>query len=187
MKLSRDDRILSAKPVRFPYVVFPLLGIGLLWWVQHEYRFAKQSPEWPTAEGSVLESKVVVKTDEKNWDFRYCYVVDGVTYEHNRLAFGRLFYAKSAMEGLAGRFPKGTSVDVYYHPKNPSTATLEPGVNKYLRRFMWWATPLGLIFVSSLVYLFFPNFSLLSSETQRRLTARIETMERDKNLQGGQR
>ena len=92
------------------------------------------SPEWPTTEGIVISQRLVgQKFKEYDGDYyenidgyiRYQYSVNGISY--SSLAVNSIdspFYP----EIIARRYPKGKNVNVYYNPKKPSEAVLEPGI-----------------------------------------------------------
>jgi len=153
-------------PQRLLAVVFLLVGSWIFWFAQHEYRFAKQSPAWPVTEGTVEESKVVVKTSGGRrgttsvfWEFEYTYFVDGEIYfaKGNTLRFGKIFYGRDESYDFKKRFPKGKTLNVYYNPKKPSQSILEPGFNKSLERFMWYGIPLGFfLFIGGFIALCSP-------------------------------
>ncbi len=92
---------------------------------------------WPTTEGTIVLSEVVVTdwTPPDNFpswypNVLYRYSVDGQTYESERIE------VISAANGNTDRFaqrtveryPVGAQVTVYYSPKNPAVSLLEPGL-----------------------------------------------------------
>ncbi len=99
------------------------------------------SQGWPTTSGTVLYHKFVgVKFREYDGGFytninvyiRYEYSVDGTTYTSLSInAIDTPFHPSS----FASRFPVGEDVIVYYNPKNPSDALLEPGFVNIFKAF----------------------------------------------------
>jgi len=90
---------------------------------------------WPRTAGKIIVSKVshsaIVSSEERansSVDLRYSYRVAGKDYEAARVRFGgRASLTSMAADAMAARYPQGASVDVYYDPKAPSRAVLEPG------------------------------------------------------------
>jgi hypothetical protein len=55
----------------------------------------------------------------------YRYTVEGRTYRGGLLSFGKgLFESEST---TLARYPQGAQVDVFYDPKDPALAVLDPG------------------------------------------------------------
>ena len=94
--------------------------------------------KWPSVQGAVLKSEVAdrsttIKTGEHRRTnvelyepvVEYQYIVNGTTFTGKRLSFGstRLHYEDA--QAVAGRYPAGAQVPVYYNPKNPRDARLE--------------------------------------------------------------
>ncbi len=113
------------------------LAMGI--WQSSRSRSAKA---WPTATG--VMSKVEVKwttnsrsrhvtEEQKSWyvDVEYEYTVRGVKYSSRKL--GPAFMIKFASKAGAQEYLKkhgyqpGAEVKVYYNPKDPSDAVLQPG------------------------------------------------------------
>jgi len=93
---------------------------------------------WPTTDGTILYHRFVGrKSAEYNGNhdtnidvyiidvyIRYQYSVNGITYTSLSLnSIDTPFYPSS----YASQYPVGKDVIVYYNPKNPSDAVLEPG------------------------------------------------------------
>jgi hypothetical protein len=91
------------------------------------------SLDWPSTEGVVISRRIVAnKFKEYDGDYytvyrgyiRYDYQVDGITY--SSLAVNVIDTPYYPYE-TALSYPEGKAVQVYYDPKNPSRAVLEPG------------------------------------------------------------
>jgi hypothetical protein len=92
-----------------------------------------QSQSWPYTEGTILSSRVKQAGQYDSTQYRvavrYQYVVDGTTYTSRRRAFGlRYSTGRHDARKVADEYSAGTTVTVYYDPKNPKLAALEPGI-----------------------------------------------------------
>lgn len=95
---------------------------------------ALASQSWPTAPGTVLESKVdtSLRMLSKNRNYkhvptvRYAYEVAGKRHEGDRIQFGLTEAAsKSVAEQTIKPYPVGGKVNVFYDPKDPAKSVLE--------------------------------------------------------------
>jgi hypothetical protein len=99
------------------------------------------SEDWPTVTGRVTDSSVEVQRNETGTgrkkkrstyyapDVSYTYSVEGVPYSSNQIIYGATRYDdKSTAQAIAGQYPKGSDVTVYYDPESPDSAVLEPGI-----------------------------------------------------------
>ena len=98
--------------------------------------FASRS--WPSTEGQITQSKVERRTSGIGEPIRlsspayfavvtYEFTVDGATYKADRVASADIGGGEAHARRIAERYPKGSSVRVYYKPENPSKCLLEPG------------------------------------------------------------
>lgn len=110
----------------FLFLVFLLLFLLQL----RTILFASQSTKWPTTEGIVLESYII---DEGDGGYvpkvKYTYQVGGKEYFNNQITTTQRSNTlnRQPAEEIVARYPEGGSVTVYYHPKKPNYAVLEPG------------------------------------------------------------
>jgi hypothetical protein len=91
------------------------------------------SLRWETTSGIITSHKVQVKRfreydgdvyEEIHISIRYEYIVDKTTYTSQSInAINMPFYPPE----IAERYPDDKEVIVYYNPKNPAKALLEPG------------------------------------------------------------
>jgi hypothetical protein len=96
-----------------------------------------QSRLWPAASGTVVETFVreCERTSESSTSptllyepvVRYTYEVNGEKRESRQIAFLVVLGSKEAAEKVIAKYPEGAKVTVYYHPKRPYLAVLEPG------------------------------------------------------------
>lgn len=75
---------------------------------------------WPHVAGAITESEA--NDDGGGW-ITYRYTVDDRTYSGHRVSY----WINSS---VASRYPVGSAVDVYYDPKAPAEAVLEPGLGR---------------------------------------------------------
>jgi Protein of unknown function (DUF3592) len=98
-----------------------------------KYLRAKNSAEWPRAAGVITSSHLVTGSFKQMKGYRgvinYRYQVGSAEYSGSRLSFGRDHLAvRDAWQKVLDAYPAGKTVDVYYDPKDPSFAILEPGL-----------------------------------------------------------
>jgi Protein of unknown function (DUF3592) len=91
---------------------------------------------WSKASGKIVAATVsrpqVIASDDNDDDntveIRYRYRVGDKDFESTRVKFGgHAAMSQIAADQLVARYPQGAGVDVYYDPKTPSHAVLEPG------------------------------------------------------------
>jgi hypothetical protein len=117
---------------------FLLLGIAI-----SDIPTMIESAQWPTTEGTIVKSRLV-GTSVRGWDgdyftetnahIQYQYRVNGISYSSsavNSIKSPFPLYSSS----YVSRYPLGEDVIVYYNPKNPSEAVLEPGVLDIFKAF----------------------------------------------------
>lgn len=87
---------------------------------------ARASRRWPSSSGRIVRSEI---RDDRAF-IRYGYAVEGEEYEGSDVASGDRPYrtARSAARRLQ-RYPVGAPVTVYYDPRQPRIAILEPGLS----------------------------------------------------------
>ena len=114
---------------------FTLLAVALfiLWCFRHSVRRAAESTRWPIAEGSVIETSLKVIHDSEQQRFRplveYAYRVGGRDYRCRRIQWGGLvdLPSRSAAVKVVGHYHTGKPIKVYYDPRQPAVAVLQPG------------------------------------------------------------
>ena len=95
---------------------------------------SQPSQNWPVTQGVILSKRIVGQQfEEYDGDLylnlevylRYEYKVGGESYASTRLnAVKMVYYPKEITEA----YHEGKLVDVYYHPRSPALAVLEPGL-----------------------------------------------------------
>jgi hypothetical protein len=111
-----------------------LLGAGFALWGARVIADAWATKSWPSVSGRIVESRVDTYEDSTGGEtmyttrLRYQYLVNDA--RHSGSSIGLLDHSSSSlheMSRLAERFPAGAEVAVYYDPRDPRTALLEPG------------------------------------------------------------
>jgi hypothetical protein len=96
---------------------------------------ASNSPSWPTTTGVIEESRVIRMSNGDGVRVVYSYSVDDVRYSSSNISYKRLEGARGEWllpdtpRGIVSRYPVGKEVSVYYHPRDPRSAVLEPGTS----------------------------------------------------------
>ena len=102
---------------------------------------SRKTRTWPTVEGTIIASGIVKKmgssspgstnvtnNDTYKAEIAYEYEVDGRRYVSNRVHLLDISSSNySRAESIQSRYKTGAPVRVYYSPKNPEQALLEPG------------------------------------------------------------
>jgi hypothetical protein len=101
------------------------------------------SQGWPTTEGNIRVCRLV-GTSFKEYDgdihtetkvyISYQYTVNGIPYSSSRVNSIKSPFSMYP-PSYASRYPAGKDVTVFYNPKDPSEAVLEPGFVDTLKTF----------------------------------------------------
>ncbi|GMU08414.1 MULTISPECIES: DUF3592 domain-containing protein [Corallococcus] len=111
-----------------------LLGIGVALAFaggRMVYR-SKASKDWPTAQGTVLTSRVETLRSKRAVSFRpevsYRYEVNGVPYTSDTVAFdGHGAGGLADAQAVSRHYAAGSPVTLHYEPEDPSVACLQCG------------------------------------------------------------
>jgi hypothetical protein len=114
-----------------------ILVLFSVWGVVQLYDAAR-SYSWPHVTGRIISSVAQSKLMRgrygefiSNWpDVRYEYVVGDRRFVGDRIMFIHLGFSKSTTQRLVDAYPVNKVVAVYFDPRNPGSAVLEPGI--------WW-------------------------------------------------
>ncbi len=103
------------------FAVLSLLGVlGVAQWLWRAVAMSR----WPTAKGAVTSSWDMLDGER----MKYAYAVGARRYVGHQLGIsigGRSTLDKTPQE-IVEKYPPGADVTVYYNPKHPATAVLEP-------------------------------------------------------------
>ncbi len=147
--------------------IFPLLfvavGAGTGFFGIRGLIRAKDSVDWPSTQGSIVESSVERRhSGGKNRSTTYHagilyeFTVEGTTFNGNRVAYGDYGASNpSHARRIVNRYPEGKDVTVYYMSGNPEECLLEPGIKGQ----SFFLPGFGLIFftIGSLMAVFLPT------------------------------
>src|SRR5215469_3921833 len=92
------------------------------------------SASWPATTGTIIKTNLVHASGRHNDGYvpglQYKYEVDGRIYVGTRIDFHTQdsVHAKETAESWLYKYPRGSTVRVYYDPKNPNITILEPGI-----------------------------------------------------------
>ncbi len=141
--------------------LFLLCGLGVVGYSLPIVMEAGQSVSWPTVDGRITHSEVLVDANSDaplfDIDIRYTYRVEGVSYHGTRFSYD--WWQSTKQRYIArrhtSRYPVGKIVQVYYDPNDPGTCTLEPGFGN--KSLSWIAGGLAFAtFGASIFLLGFP-------------------------------
>jgi len=121
----------------FPYP-FVIIGAVVAFLGIRNLDRAKDSVNWPTAEGKIVSSSVreSMGRDSKTYhaDIAYEFSVADAVHSGNRISFGDYGTSNpSHARGIVERYPEGLVVTVYYMPDRPKECVLELGITKQAR------------------------------------------------------
>ncbi len=122
----------------FPYI-FILIGLAILYFGFKNLSAAKESTQWPTAQGKIASSIVTEDTSSSGRNrsssvtygaaVRYEFTVDSTKYSGNTVSFGNYSSSDpSHAQGIVNAYPTGKTVTIYYKKSDPTQSVLEPGV-----------------------------------------------------------
>ena len=117
----------------------------------------RASMKWPNVEGKVVVSNLRwIPGESAKPEIVYSYNVAGRDYQAKKIVIGQLWgnTGKAWANHKVIRYPKGSIVTVYYHPKAPKKALLEPGLNSQFLTLWFRVVPIILVIIV-------PLFSLL--------------------------
>jgi len=132
------------------FVLF-IAGAAMLIWAWVCFHRALLTMAWPSVPGAIVESGV---TDGGGLAIpalrgryvpivRYTYRVDDSTRTGSRITRAPYrFSQKRAAEQVVSRYPAGTPVRVFHHPRDASRCVLEPGTSPENYRLFFLGTVL---------------------------------------------
>ncbi len=119
-------------------IVFIAFAIGLNYFTSDMIDEAKESENWPSVPGVVTSSEIssyVSRSDGKDQtmysaEVGTSYEVEGKSYSTSmiNLAGSSSTSVRSSVKKKIDKYPKGSSVTVYFDPDDPGHAVLEPGM-----------------------------------------------------------
>lgn len=113
-------------------LVFTVVGIVLIVRSQQDKTKIKQSLNWPSVDGTVIESRVMTTTDDEGSNLyrpyiKYEYEAGGTKQTNDKFSMGMVYSASNIKksEETVARYPVGRAVKVYVNPANPAESALE--------------------------------------------------------------
>ena len=118
-------------------ILVPLLlilaGVIIMAVAMPAWLAARKSRKWPTVEGQIVEAQEVKGKGSVDGSRKavsmpqveYVYTVEGKEHQGRRVVHGSplLWSTRRVLR----RYPKGKVCPVFYHPRQPKLAILEPG------------------------------------------------------------
>lgn len=127
---------------------------------------ALKSYKWKKTDGVICKSKIIKGVGAiesnliytENINFKYRYAVNGKKYHNDTISVLCILGISGIIPSrILKKYPKGKSVKVYYSPKTPEKACLEPGIG------ITYTSPfLILILIMGLTLLFFTFHAALN-------------------------
>ena len=143
----------------------PFFGVifVLSWLALPQYIRAKKSAEWPSTSGIITASSLQVRYFKGMKGYyaaiRYRYRVADRDCEGDQISFNRVHAAVAdAWQKVIDEYPVGKDVKVFYDPKNPSIAVLQPGLHGEI----------ALLYKMTLLYIAGSGLALLMAISVRR-------------------
>jgi hypothetical protein len=117
-------------------VIFIGGGFYTIWVGRDRRRIARESPNWPQADGKILTATVATRWHPTVGSYYvprayYSYAVAGTTYQGDVIRAGLEQFGsitKEAAQTHIQQYPVGSRVTVHYNPAAPASAVLETTV-----------------------------------------------------------
>lgn len=137
IKITAEKDIVLNKPMKLAvFILFILIGLVISYFTYSLLINSFESKNWPKKEGVILSSEFVssIDSDKKpiyTAEILYEYYIENIKYVGNSVTVGGLTYTSNPnyAQLLINKYQKNTKVEVFYNPKNPEQAVLEPGFN----------------------------------------------------------
>ncbi len=143
------------------FIALAVIGLATTLFGIYFIALSRQAASWPSVTGHVVSTQV--RTDHSQTDrglsaaerartqryypdIHYRWSVDGQVYSGSRYRLGtshEKFDSREQAEAAAARFPAQSTLPVYYDPRNPAQAVLDPGASVGV----YAPLPLGLLFL----------------------------------------
>ncbi len=121
----------------FPFI-FVVVGASVAFFGIRGLIRAKDSVDWPSTQGTVVESSVERQRSSGSKgrssttyhaEILYEFTVEGTTFNGDRVAYGDFGSSNpSHARSIVNRYPQGKNVSVYYMLGSPEECLLEPGL-----------------------------------------------------------
>jgi hypothetical protein len=93
-----------------------------------------RAESYPSVEGEITRSRITTHHDSEGGttygaDLEFTYRVGGAAYTSDKYRYGEMSSSdRSLAAGIVRAHPVGSAAAVYYNPRNPSDAILQPGI-----------------------------------------------------------
>jgi len=108
--------------------LFTLGGLVTVVWGAVIIVRARNTARWPAASGTIEESAIASEDDDLLPNIVFRYAVNGSEFRRTLEFPGGITPTRELAAEYLGKYPAGAAVTVYYDPRAPGTATLEPGL-----------------------------------------------------------
>lgn len=107
-------------------LILMVIMLPLFIYAAHIWNLAHQSKFWPKANGVIEIVHGFIGSKRVLLEYRY--EVNGIAYDHHRIFFttSNDYPLKRAIQ-FKKEYHQGQEVIVFYHPKKPKMAVLQPG------------------------------------------------------------
>jgi hypothetical protein len=141
-----------------PIVIVGLAAIANLAGTLWNLRLGRAVRSWPTARGTVTSAAVyrpfwaIGGRQSYRTRIAYAYTVNGYRYTGKNIGIGLEWHDRAVAEQIVASYLPGTTVAVYYDPRRPAYAFLEPERNTWTEYLFaavvtWTTTAIMLSFV----------------------------------------
>lgn len=130
--------------------LFVFAGVLTSLWGLRVMITARRSLEWPAVEGTIDESEFSSDEFDLFPHIKFSYQVEQKRYQQSLKFPGDITPSKEFAQSYVEKYPKGSSVQVYYKPDNPENATLEPGSGR--GDWLVLAIGIGMVVIGSLLF-----------------------------------
>ena len=108
--------------------LFTLGGLVTMVWGAVIIARARNTARWPAATGTIEESSIASEDDDLLPHIVFRYAVNDSEYRRVLEFPGGITPTREFAAEYLRKYPAGAMVTVYYDPRDPGTATLEPGL-----------------------------------------------------------
>ncbi len=114
------------------FIFFIIIGILFVLEGAYFYQQDTESESWYQTEGVILSSDIYTESGEHGTMYKanivYQYQVNGINYTSDDVSTGHLSSSdRNYAQQTVNKYYVGKTVTVFYNPKDPSNAVLEPG------------------------------------------------------------
>lgn len=117
-------------PYSVTLALFTLSGLGVTVWGLTIIARGRMTSRWPSVDGVIEQSSLTSAESDVLPKIVFSYMVTGHRYQCDLAVPGGAGVTPDFAENRVKKYPQGVKVRVYYNPKQPSQATLEPGLGR---------------------------------------------------------